>query len=316
LLLARRYTRLVLMMVMMIVTLLLMMTQSGQGFLITKAEPGVVVVSPGERVTLFCAVDDHYEWCKWFHPGGQFCDFEWKRSEDNITMQECALHDRVAFHGKYDDKECGITFTAQQQDTGLWRCEIEEYVRGWSRGAGTLQTAVLNVTVQTPTPPPSPPTSPATPVTPTTQNATSMSSNDPASGKELSSTTPKSATQLNISKESVEEESEKPDAEPQVEEIQDTKAGSSSSALISVVIVLVVIVILISGAVYYRRRQRSSPARAVYEKEAKTSDDKADMVRNSNSSITFHSGNSENSNLHEYFPPNLSYSTVTPEPQA
>jgi len=106
---------------MMIVTVLLMITQSGQGFLITKAEPGLVVVSPGDSVTLFCAVDDHYEWCKWFHPGGQFCDFEWKRSEDNITMQECALHDRVAFHGKYDDKECGITFTAQQQDTGLWR---------------------------------------------------------------------------------------------------------------------------------------------------------------------------------------------------
>merc|ERR1719347_1578965 len=211
------------MMRMMILPVLLMMTQSGQGFLITKAEP----------------VDDHYEWCKWFHPGGQFCDFEWKRNEDNITMQECDLHDRVAFHGKYDDKECGITFTAQQQDTGLWRCEIEEYVRGWSRGAGTLQTAVLNVTVQTPTPPPSPlpspPTSPATPVTPTTQNATSMSS-----GKDLSSTTPKPATQPNIPKESleeesIEEESETPDAEPQVEEIQDTKADSSSPALISVV---------------------------------------------------------------------------------
>merc|ERR1719347_373197 len=287
------------MMRMMILPVLLMMTQSGQGFLITKAEP----------------VDDHYEWCKWFHPGGQFCDFEWKRNEDNITMQECALHDRVAFHGKYDDKECGITFTAQQQDTGLWRCEIEEYVRGWSRGAGTLQTAVLNVTVQTPTPPPSPPpsppTSPATPVTPTTQNATSMSS-----GKELSSTTPKPATQPNIPKESLEEESETPDAEPQVEEIQDTKADSSSSALISVVVVLVVIVILISGAVYYRRRQSRSPASAVYEKEAKTSDDQADMVRNSNSNITFHSGNSKNSNLHEYFPPNLTYSTVTPESQA
>merc|ERR1711942_363784 len=170
LLLARRYTRLVLMMVMMI------MTQSGQGFLITKAEPGLVVVSPGESVTLFCAVDDHYEWCKWFHPGGQFCDFEWKRSEDNITMQECALHDRVAFHGKYDDKECGITFTAQQQDTGLWRCEIEEYVTWRSRGAGRIQTAVMNVTVQTPTPPPSPPpTSSAKSVTPSTTDATIIS---------------------------------------------------------------------------------------------------------------------------------------------
>ena len=87
----------------------------------TKAEPGVVVVSPGERVTLFCAVDDHYEWCKWFHPGGQFCDFEWKRSEGNITMQDCALHEKLSFYGAYDDKECGITFTATDQDTGLWK---------------------------------------------------------------------------------------------------------------------------------------------------------------------------------------------------
>jgi len=307
------------MMVMMIVTVLLMMTQSGQGFLITKAEPGVVVVSPGESVTLFCAVDDHYEWCKWFHPGGQFCDFEWKRSEDNITMQECALHDRVSFHGKYDDKECGITFTAQQQDTGLWRCEIEEYVTWRSRGAGRIQTAVMNVTVQTPTPPPSPPpTSSATSVTSSTTStdATIISTKEAAADTELSSTTHDSTTQSNKSKENLEEEGETPEAEPQVDEIQDTRAGSSSSALISVVVVLVVIVILISGAVYYRRRQSRSPASAVYEKEAKTSDDQADMVRNSNSNITFHSGNPENSNLHEYFPPNLTYSTVTPESQA
>merc|ERR1712013_774901 len=286
--------------VMMIVTVLLMMTQSGQGFLITKAEPGVVVVSPGESVTLFCAVDDHYEWCKWFHPGGQFCDFEWKRSEDNITMQECALHDRVSFYGEYDDKECGITFTAQQQDTGLWRCEIEEYVTWRSRGAGRIQTAVMNVTVQTQTPPPSPPpTSSATSVTSSTTStdATIISTKEAAADTELSST-----TQPNKSKDNLEEEGEPPEAEPQVDEIQDTRAGSSSSALISVVVVLVVIVILISGAVYYRRRQSRSPASAVYEKEAKTSDDQADMVRNSNSNITFHSGNSENSNLHEYQP--------------
>ena len=97
------------MLVIMMVTVLLMMTQSGQGFLITKAEPGVVVVGPGESVTLFCAVDDHYEWCKWFHPGGQFCDFEWKRSENNMTIKDCALHERVSFHGEYDNKECDIT---------------------------------------------------------------------------------------------------------------------------------------------------------------------------------------------------------------
>jgi len=299
---------------MMIVTVILMMIQSCQGFMITKAEPGVVVVSPGERVTLFCAVDDHYEWCKWFHPGGQFCDFEWKRSEKNITMQECALHDRISFHGNYDLMECGITFTAQEQDTGLWRCEIEEYVTWRSRGAGRIQTAVMNVTVQTPTPPPSPPTSTtssstATAVTPSTPDAKGANADS-----ELSSTPAGTSTESNT--DIINEESEIPEAEPQVDEIQETKAGSSSPSLISVVAVLVVIVVLISGAVYYRRRQSSSPASAVYEKEARTSEDKADMIRNSNSNITFHSGNAENSNLHEYFPPNLTYSTVTPESQA
>jgi len=311
---------------MMILTVLLMMTQSCQGFLITKAEPGVVVVSPGERVTLFCAVDDHYEWCKWFHPGGQFCDFEWKRSEDNITMQECALHDRISFHGAYDDKECGITFTATDQDTGLWKCEIEEYVTWRSRGAGRLQTAVMNVTVQTPTPPPSPPTSPSAPASPptspptslapSTQDVTTITTKGAATDTELSSTTSESSTLSSKYNDNVAEESESPEAEPQVDDLQDTKAGSSYSVLISVVAVLIVIVILISGAVYYRRRRSGSPASAVYEKEARTSDDKADMVRNSNSNITFHSGNAENSNLHEYFPPNLTYSTVTPESQA
>jgi len=300
---------------MMIVTVILMMIQSCQGFMITKAEPGVVVVSPGERVTLFCAVDDHYEWCKWFHPGGQFCDFEWKRSEGNITMQECALHERISFHGAYDDKECGITFTATDQDTGLWKCEIEEYVTGWSRGSGRLRTAVMNVTVQSPTPPPSPPTtSPTTSLASSTPDVTTISTKGAATNTELSSTTPESSTSK--SNDNVAEDSETPEAEPQVDEIQDTKAGSSSSALISVVVVLIVIVILISGAVYYRRRRSSSPASAVYEKEARTSDDKTDMVRNSSSNITFRSGNAEKSNLHEYFPPDLTYSTVTPESQA
>ena len=55
----------------------------------------MILVTPGHTVTLFCAVDDDYEWCKFYHPSGTFCDFEWKRSKKNITMQECALHDRV-----------------------------------------------------------------------------------------------------------------------------------------------------------------------------------------------------------------------------
>ena len=40
---------------------------------------------------LFCAVDDDYEYCKFISPQQQVCDFEWKRSEGNITMQTCDL---------------------------------------------------------------------------------------------------------------------------------------------------------------------------------------------------------------------------------
>ena len=28
---------------------------------------------------------------------------------------------QVTFHGKYDDRECGISFIATDEDTGVWR---------------------------------------------------------------------------------------------------------------------------------------------------------------------------------------------------
>ena len=73
----------------------LLILRSSSGFLITLVEPSLLLVSPGARVNLSCTVDSHYEWCKFYNPSGEFCDFEWKRSENNITMQECALHNRV-----------------------------------------------------------------------------------------------------------------------------------------------------------------------------------------------------------------------------
>ena len=106
--------------VRMIFLLSLLVTKS-YGFLMISLRPGEVTVAPGEKVTLFCAVDDDYEWCKFYHPSGEFCDFEWKRRKGNITMQECQLVGRVEFHGAYDDRECGITFTAGVQDAGTWR---------------------------------------------------------------------------------------------------------------------------------------------------------------------------------------------------
>ena len=38
----------------------LILVHRSQAYLITEAKPGVVVVPPGDRVTLFCAVDDDY----------------------------------------------------------------------------------------------------------------------------------------------------------------------------------------------------------------------------------------------------------------
>merc|ERR1712079_318218 len=83
----------------------------GSSFLIIDAEPGIQVVSPGARVKLFCAVDDDYEYCKFISPQQRVCDFEWKRSEGNITMQTCDLDTdtkQVSFHGKYNDRESSM----------------------------------------------------------------------------------------------------------------------------------------------------------------------------------------------------------------
>jgi len=289
----------------------LLMVKSSSAFMITKVEPGRVVVAPGDKVTLFCAVDDDYEWCKWYNPTGDFCDFEWKRSEGNITMQECGMFEKLSFHGAYDDKECGITFTAQVGDTGTWKCEIEEYVTWRTRGAGRVQTAEMSVTVQAST-------TEAPPVTtmPSVEKSTETRITKPES--ELPSSTEEITTQAIIPTEDISEEniSDAPEAVPQVKEIEGGKAGSSSSALVGIFIVIIVIVVAVSGGVYYRKRRNSSIATAVYEREAKTSHDETNMVRDSTSNITFGSGNAENRNLHEYFPPNLTYSTSTPESQA
>merc|ERR1712130_737473 len=51
------------------------------GFLMTKVDPGRVVVKPGDSLSLLCVVDSSYEYCKWINPQGQECDFEWKRAK-------------------------------------------------------------------------------------------------------------------------------------------------------------------------------------------------------------------------------------------
>merc|ERR550525_1051045 len=110
----------------------------------------------------------------WHSPADTICDFEWKRSEDNITMQDCPLndnHEKISFHGKYDDKQCGISFEATEEDTGTWKCEVEEYVWGGSRNSGRKVYATMWVTVQVSTT--RPPTPPSTTSTTTTTSSTS-----------------------------------------------------------------------------------------------------------------------------------------------
>jgi len=302
----------------MIVLGMVLLLRFSSGFLITLVEPSLVLVPPGARVTLSCTVDSHYEWCKFYHPSGEFCDFEWKRSENNITMQDCAaLKNKVAFHGAYDDKQCGVSFIATDKDTGEWRCEIEEYVTGWSRGAGRVQTAQINVTVHLPT------TTVMETTTESLSTTTSVSTSMKSTMSDLDvvtkvSTTPMTTTSTIDEVKSLNErtESENPEAVPQVDEINSENAGGSSSVLIPVFAVIILILVAVSGAFYYRRRKNSSTAAVVFDREAKLDHDQTNMVRNSTSNITFHSNRGENRNLHEYYPPNLTYSTTTPESQA
>jgi len=283
--------------------LVVMLTLHGcSAFLITDAEPGIILVAPGTPVTLSCTVDDHYEWCKWFNPKGEFCDFEWKRKEGNITMQECALSNKVSFSGVYENMQCGITFTASEEDTGIWKCEIEEYVTWRGRGAGRIQTAQMNVTVHIPT---------TTAALPETTPEITTSSVPAVKTTEVSIR----ETSTKVQAEEKEDIEESPTAVPQVDEENMEKAGTSST-IIGIFVILIVIVVAVSGALYYRKRRNSSAATAVYEREARAQHDQTTMVPGTESNIKFHSNNGEKSNLHEYYPPSLTYTTVTPESQA
>ena len=76
---------------------LLLLLQQSSAFSILSAVPTESLVKPGDTVRLLCVVDGHYEWCKFYHPEGGECDFEWKRSQNNITMQMFDIANMVSF---------------------------------------------------------------------------------------------------------------------------------------------------------------------------------------------------------------------------
>jgi len=304
---------------MLLLLLSLQLLSTVSSFLIIDAEPGLVVVEPGQMVKLSCITDSDYEYCLWHSPAKKTCDFEWKRSEDNITMQECPLnenHQKISFHGKYDDRQCGISFRATEEDTGIWKCEVEEYVWGGSRNSGRKVFATMKVTVQAsttraPTPPSTTATTTTTSPPPRPLLFSSTTSTVPTSSQTTSVASSKTSQAPTGSGDG---RSDSPEAVPRVDSDSSGVSSAGGGATAGVVItVLLLLGAVIAGAVFYqRRRQRKRPdaeAAVVYDREAKASRDTTNMMRN-NPELTIKEGSSpdlENKNLHEFFPHSESF---------
>lgn len=296
--------------------LLLVVVGSTQGFLMTRVDPGFSRVREGQSVDLLCQVDSDYEFCKWTNPQQEICEFEWKRAAGNITMQEpCQFSDRIVFHAKYDDRECGIRIlAATQEDAGKWECEIEDYVLLGSRGSGDVEKGTMEIVVTKPTTKAAdttttartslitraPRTTPRTKIT-TTKAATIATTTATTS----TSTTTTSITTVTTS--TATSTSESPVPQPSVQDLGQQTGGSSAGIVGGVLLALIIAAVAVFGVFYYRRRSRVP---VVSYSEA------AGMVAGSQP-ITIHSGRGgEDTNFHEYFPPNMTYSTSTPQSDA
>ena len=91
-------------------------------------------------------------------------------------------------------------------------------------------------------------------------------------------------------------------------------AGSGAGTAVAVVLVILLLAAVMAGAFFYRRRQRKRPdatAAVIYDREAKASQDTADMMRNSNNpelgSKDDQTSQQDNKHLHEFFPHSESF---------
>ena len=112
--------------------------------------PNDLSVTTGNSFTLTCTSSHDWEYCRFKSPLGDSCDFEWKYKKGNVSRTSCAgLEDRAVFSGDYGKKECGLrVMMAREEDTGQWECELEKYVLGLSRGAGTIRIGEFEVDVR------------------------------------------------------------------------------------------------------------------------------------------------------------------------
>merc|ERR1711963_123333 len=130
----------------------LLVSVSVTGFNVEISSDQLTVIE-GDQFYLGCQASSSYEFCRVTSPDGRFCDFEWKRSEWNITLGKCSdLEDRVEFVGNYEEHQCAVNIKdAVNEDQGVWTCALESYVLGGSRGSGYLRIGEFEVGVEIPT---------------------------------------------------------------------------------------------------------------------------------------------------------------------
>lgn len=121
--------------------------------------PKSLTVTVGEPVKMKCKASDDWEYCTWQHLlRAKTCNFEWKYSSGLVEMQHCpSLGHRIKYDGDYGSYECGIFIkSAKMEDAGKWKCEMEEYYWGLTRGSvvsGFVDLTVLPRMTTTTSPP-------------------------------------------------------------------------------------------------------------------------------------------------------------------
>lgn len=119
----------------------------------------------GDEVTLLCSTTHPWEWCRWVHMA-QFCEWEWKSSEEGTVVTGCTMHG-VEMVGNYSQHQCGIRIAKlRPKDRGVWLCEIEKYHAGFSRRYGEVRYGQMSLgVVRSPHYSPPPPTTTTTTTT-------------------------------------------------------------------------------------------------------------------------------------------------------
>ena len=134
---------------MLLWTCLLALAVVSQAFDLLEVKPEKATVKEGSSVTLFCAVDTYWEWCKFSHVA-KVCDYQWTRAAWNVTTLNCDdFGPRVEFVGDYGQKECAIKLSnVGVEDAGRWTCQLEAYHAGRYRGYGYQKTGEMFLKVE------------------------------------------------------------------------------------------------------------------------------------------------------------------------